>query len=336
MVYLRIFHNPYHIAGSGGTGVMKGRIDLMDLKKKYCPYCGEKLDLIPPQKDNNPVRMGLSANGVEFCVKPEFRIRSYAHRNGESRKSDIESQKRYFESNSIDQYQGTLHARGNARFRCITTRYIDSQIKKGGQSLYKEYLTFSCRNCHNLLALNCNPWRSAAIFEWLLPLVLCVGVVAFLLSITGMISFSFLAIFLAAILGIISVYFLVTISATRHIEKVRSNFAPIDEYDCLKKLPGMIWVNGIKHKYRHKTNMFEAEVDGVRFHLYLTDTDEDTDIMYISENKDKQKLVLSTLSRVNTGKNDPVFLSLFFEGKNAGNVEIVRICDRTEDDYVPN
>lgn len=82
--------------------------------------------------------------------------------------------------------------------------------------------------------------------------------------------------------------------------------------------------------------MFEAEVDGVRFHLYLTDTDEDTDIMYISENKDKQKLVLSTLSRVNTGKNDPVFLSLFFEGKNAGNVEIVRICDRTEDDYVPN
>ena len=38
----------------------------------------------------------------------------------------------------------------------------------------------------------------------------------------------------------------------------------------------MISVNGIKYKYRHKTNMFETEIDGVRFHLYLADSEENT------------------------------------------------------------
>lgn len=129
----------------------------MNLNIKYCPYCGEKLELISPQKENNPIRLGLSANGVEFCVKPAFRLRSYSNKTGDSRKSKIESQKRFFENNAVDPYRGTIYARGNARFRCITTRYIDSQIRKGGLCLYKEYLTFCCKNCHNLLALNCNP-----------------------------------------------------------------------------------------------------------------------------------------------------------------------------------
>lgn len=96
----------------------------------------------------------------------------------------------------------------------------------------------------------------------------------------GMILFSFLTVFLATILGIVLGYFAVNILITRYIEKVMSNFAPIDEYDCMRKLPEMILVNGIKRKYRYKTNMFETEFDGVRFHLYLTDTDGDTDLMY--------------------------------------------------------
>lgn len=64
----------------------------MNLNIKYCPYCGEKLELISPQKENNPIRLGLSANGVEFCVKPAFRLRSYSNKTGDSRKSKIESQ----------------------------------------------------------------------------------------------------------------------------------------------------------------------------------------------------------------------------------------------------
>lgn len=152
-----------------------------------------------------------------------------------------------------------------------------------------------------------------------------------------MISFSFPAIFCAIILGIISGYFIVTFIATRHIETVRSNFAPIDEYDCLKKLPAMISVNGIKHKSRHKTNMFETEIDGVRFHLYLADSEENTDIMYISGSKDKQELVLSMLSsRMNAEKTNSINLSLLFEGKFAGNVEIIKIFDCTEKVFVPN
>lgn len=99
----------------------------------------------------------------------------------------------------------------------------------------------------------------------------------------------------------------------------------------------MISVNGIKHKYRHKTNMFETEIDGVRFHLYLADSEEDTDIMYISGSKDKQKLVLSMLSsRMNAEKTNSINLSLLFEGKFAGNVEIIKIFDCTEKVFVPN
>lgn len=48
--------------------------------------------------------MGLSANGVEFCVKPAFRLRSYSNKTGDSRKSEIESQKRFFENNAVDPY----------------------------------------------------------------------------------------------------------------------------------------------------------------------------------------------------------------------------------------
>lgn len=162
--------------GSGGT---KGRISFMNLNNKNCPYCGEKLNLVSPTKNELPLRMAVSANGVEFCVKPAFRLCSYSHKAHSLSKNYIESQKSFFEKSKIDIYQGTLFARGNARFRCITTKYTDTQIRKGGLHLYKEYLTFCCANCHNTLAVNCNPWRTFAIVAWILPLIVCCEVVFF-------------------------------------------------------------------------------------------------------------------------------------------------------------
>lgn len=136
-----------------GKNGMKGRVCHMKLDIKRCPYCGEKVVLIPPERHSFPRSMGISTNGIEFCVKPRLRLSSYTHDPSPHINTECFEEKLFFETNRIS-YDGFVHNSKNPRFRCITTNYIIRQISRGGYALYKENIFFLCKNCHNKIAIN--------------------------------------------------------------------------------------------------------------------------------------------------------------------------------------
>lgn len=155
----------------------------------------------------------------------------------------------------------------------------------------------------------------------------------FLLFLIGALSWDFPVIFLAIVSAVFGVYFCCTFLATRYIENTKSNFAPVDKYDCIVNLPEMLSVRGIKRKYRHITNIYSTEYESVSFYLYLTETGKNTESMYICGGKEKQNLVLSILSnKMKELGTNKIKLSLCFEGKRAGNVEVFRVHNYSQDE----
>lgn len=107
-----------------------------------------------------------------------------------------------------------------------------------------------------------------------------------------------------------------------------SNFVPTDEYDVFVNLPENLRIssNLLKKIFLHKNNVYETELDGERYCLYLTKKGKSDLKLHICGMENEQEHML-TLIREKHERGEKVTLPLTFEGKFVGNAEVLEIFE---------
>lgn len=297
----------------------------MKLDIKRCPYCGEKVVLIPPERHSFPRSMGISANGIEFCVKPRLSLFSYTHDPSPHINTECFEDKHFFETNNIS-YDGFVHNSKNPRFRCITANYITRQISRGGYALYKENIFFLCKNCRNKIAINFNPWRTTLFPQIFWTFALCIFLLLFFMSFEGLVALVPPGMVFVLSVFCTLVYFVILIFLTKHFEKYRSNFAPVDEFDALVPFSvNIITNNNLDKMYYYESNIFSVEVDKMNFHLYLVHKRANPEFHICGINGEPELLFSLLREKMNNGEK--IVLPMMFEGKIVGNAEVLEIFE---------
>ena len=310
----------------------------MDISRKICPYCGKALRLMPPSREYLPNTMSVSANGIEFRMTNTYRYDSYTKqpkaetaykRNDMFYKfhatiSDIEHSNLFVRKN--DCYVD--HSRKTAPVGLVPTIYVRNQIKKGGNALFRCHMVFQCEKCFNIVAINENPYFNNAggimVFLWLLTLMLFA--VAAMLVTSGIFPHPIILLLLPIPALISTVVFLIIMLISFQRIKHTNNFAPVDEFDNLVKMPRLITVNcNIPEKYRQEANIFSTELNGKVFRLYLTSIRESAIDLYICGVDGEQERMLNLL------KNRNAPLTLSFEDKEIGSAEVLNVYDIPEE-----
>lgn len=334
MVYLRIFHNSYRIARSGGK---KGRIDLMDLNNKYCPYCGKNLKLIAPTYNTFPQICGKVMGGTEFCVVGELRLHSYT-KCPVGKLSDLEQIKeRFSKGRSVIKTFNKFGRNTKWSNPIRTVSFVKKKISNGGISLYEENLPLLCQNCNGKLAINVNPRRYAVYLYSFWTNLICLLPMAILLCVFEILAWIeivyFLGIcFLVTLFCLFGAYIWVKI-----IEKYRSNFAPVNQYDSLIEFQSVFSasIEVVKQCYLHETNVFETQIGEKVFHIYLVKKHFRNLFFHICASDDERKRITNML-KTKMNSCGSIILPLSFEGKSVGSVKLVEIYNFNEDDDVSN
>lgn len=300
--------------------------------KRICPCCGKPLELIPPAKEDLPHRMEESANKIQYYFQCKPRFFSYTRKPKTG--FVIPRNRFYFCDKHIDLY-GRLAVvpRGNDCF-IQTVPYTRRRLEKDKLFFASRELVFLCGNCRKKLSINHNP--ISLLFNVIFLSALALMILAMLLSFFLVTSEFPSAIekMLFFILGVV----LLTVPASLfalgyniRIKKSISNFVPTDEYDTLVRLPENLKVSGgsLEKKYLHSYNVFETELDGERFFLYLTEKGKREHKLHICGMEGEPERLLS-LIREKQSRGEKVTLPLTFEGKAAGSAEVLETYDPPE------
>lgn len=197
---------------------------------------------------------------------------------------------------------------------------------------FENELVFLCRNCRKKLSINRNPLAliNFSVFLLLFALMILLMLLPFLLAVgevphralNGILLFALGVLLLSvpAAIFVFGYYFWVK----KHI----SNFVPTDEYDTLVKLPENLKITGgsLTKKYLHPHNVYETELDGERFFLYLTEKGESDCKLHICGLEGEPERLLA-LIRKQQSRGETVTLTLTFEEKAVGNAEVSEIYD---------
>lgn len=153
----------------------------MELGKKICPYCGEKLQLISPKFNTYPQSCGKILGGAEFCVVGELRLSSYS-RSPAGKLADLaQIRERCSKGESVTKTFNKFGKYTKWSNPVRTVSFIEKKISKGGISLYEENLPFLCQNCNGKISLNVNPRRYAACLYSFWTYIICLLPVAVLI-----------------------------------------------------------------------------------------------------------------------------------------------------------
>lgn len=302
----------------------------MDMSKKTCPYCGSRLNIVPPSHEYFPNSTGVTFFGVEFSMRPARRIWSYTRKPCAEDSSYITEYKRIYESS----YGGfsnraQVYRRVDENIYGASTDFMRKQIEKGGFRLYYKNYYFMCDKCHNKLAINENPWRVFVIMVF----------IAFLTPLFLM-NFWFgevIPLWLFVIPGAVCVigfviYCLIGLFMTIHIEKYRSNFAPVDEHDSLM-VPStdiVMTPEGTDRRFLHESNVFQTELCGDKFSVYLIKKRETLSFSICGVDGEPQRILSLLQEKMSAGET--VTLTLSFEGKPAGSARVLEISERRKRD----
>lgn len=110
------------------------------------------------------------------------------------------------------------------------------------------------------------------------------------------------------------------------IEKYRSNFVPVDQYDSLIRFPADFSAEAkiIKKRYLAETNIYETYIDEEICRIYLVKKRSHKLSFYICSSDDK-RLCITDLFKSKLDSCEKVTLPLSFEGKPIGNAELIEV-----------
>ena len=300
--------------------------------KRICPCCGKTSELITPSKEDLPRRVEESANKIQYYFQCRPRFFSYTRRPKTG--FVIPRDRGYFLDKNIDRY-GRLAVvpRGNDCF-IQTVPYTRRRLKKDRLFFFDRELVFLCGNCRKKLSIDRNPFYlfhvplflfllAVMILAMLLPVIMAANEAS--LKVLKVIFFFAIGSMLLTVpvTAFISAYYF-------WVKKHISNFVPTDEYDTLVKLPENLKISGVlSKKYLHPYNVYETELDGERFFLYLTEKGKRDHKLHICGLEGEQERLLSII-REKQNRGETVTLPLTFEGKAMGSADILETYDPPE------
>ena len=298
---------------------------MLSKNKRICPCCGKKLNLIAPNRELLPNRFGISENGIPFYLISG--IRYFPYTISPESVSEFNPSVLYKCGKIGEDWICTHHAMSASCSRTKvglnlitiprTKRMLDKDVlfSQGGWAM-----AFFCENCKAKLALNYNPltlWGG----NGFLFAFLAFGYIACLMyKINPIVSviLGCVPIFLFAIISLFSLL------SYLYIKLFMSNFVitnirdkmliPSSELELSRK--------SLKQRYLHKSNVFNTEIRGENFCLYLTDNGKSRVKMHICGIDGEQKRMLQLIDN-EMAMNGKAMLPLSFEGKYVGNAEII-------------
>lgn len=298
-------------------------------KSKFiCPYCGKPLELFPPTEELLPNRYGISANGIPFYLVSNPRYIPYTlHPDA---MSEFNSSALFKDMNIGANWLCNIGISSHRPRYCgelkIVTVYRTKQmLKKNLLMTCAMYaVVYFCKNCKNKIALNFHP---VSIFDNYFYVFISASVFAMLLPMRRSLIFPILiAIAFISLLIIIAVLF-----SSLYVKLFMSNFVVTDLRDnmIIPQTELNISRQGLKRIFLHRSNIYETELDGERYCLYLTEKGKTDLKMHICGIEGEQGRMI-ILIREKQKRGETVTLSLTFEGKFVGNAEVLETYDPPE------
>lgn len=299
--------------------------NVLSKNKRICPCCGKQLNLIAPNRELLPNRFGISENGIPFYLISG--IRYFPYTLSHESVSEFNSSPLYKCGKIGEDWLCTHHAmsascsRTKVGLNLITIprskRMLDKDVlfSQGGWAM-----AFFCENCKAKLALNYNPltlWGG----NGFLFAFLAFGYIACLMYKINPIASVILGCVPISLFAIISLFSLLSYL---HIKLFMSNFVVTDLRDnmIIPQTELNISRQGLKRIFLHRSNIYETELDGERYCLYLTEKGKTDLKMHICGIEGEQERML-TFIREKQKRGETVTLSLTFEGKFAGSTEVI-------------
>ena len=286
---------------------------MLPKNKRICPCCGKKLKPIPPDRYGYPKCVGISANGVEFCVINPSRLFSYT-RKPKSGIGGNEELLNLYSAAVLDRHYNKYKYTSSMR----PSESLRRKIERGGLSLYDPNIRLLCGNCENMVALDKNPCRSFGVTEMLFAVILFVYIMLLVLAVVEVLPWAALGIAAVAVIVAAVVFFLAVFLRIRFIEKRFNDIVPIDEYDNLIYPPTDIKLSAsLRSPYLHKGNVLTAKLDDGEVHIYLVHKNENYEFSICCEDDEREQLK----QRI----SECAELELTFEGKRVGTANIMEV-----------
>ncbi len=251
------------------------RILVQEKHNRICPHCGKNLLLMPPVRTLYPWLMGVSKNGVDFCIKPSIRLFSYT-KQPNSDYTNAHSMKSFYETNCITRFFGNIEGSRRLTRGVITLPYIRERLERN--KIYSKGLVFMCNSCKKLVAVNKNPQRFVDMITYSLIGLLWLSMICLGLYIGAVIEdLTWLLLFVGLIVTVILGYSAFIMLNTQRIEKYENNIAPLDGYGNLVHLTEQVIVSkqNLPHKHCHIGNIFSVEIEDKKYCVYITSIHKD-------------------------------------------------------------
>ena len=289
--------------------------------KRICPCCGKPLELIAPTKELLSNRFGVSQNEIPFYIPSGIRYVPYTvHPKTLSdfwgiNVENVGNIGEFWLCNNTMSSDAPRHRSG---LRLITVPRTERALKKDRLFSGSGWaMSFFCQNCKAKLALNYNPHT---LFDGMLFWVVFLAsmlLAVLLLKINVVISIILIALcFVAPLFSLFSYVF---------IKNFFSNFVVTDLRDNLitPKAELLISRKGLKRVFLHRSNIYETELNGEKFYLYLTEKGKRDLNLHICGIEGEPERLLS-LIREKQSRGEAVTLPLTFEGKQVGTAEVLK------------
>lgn len=285
---------------------------MLDKGNRICPCCGKPLKLIPPTKELLPNRVGVSSNFVEYYFPSGKRFFSITSRP--------RSRYKQAAANSLT-YSGNLNKNhilfDKSGWNIVPVRNTLKKLESGGLRIFSHEMVFFCKSCERKLSVNRNPlaFFSSAVGAFFIAAV--VVSILITLSVIPLFALFFLgAALLLLLLEAVSEWFFTV--------KYFSNFVPTDEYDSLIYPETHFTLSVVKKSgYLREGNVFQSELDGMGFYVYLVRKTENPEFHICGTAGEPERLL--ALIREKRERGETVTLPLTFEGKFVGNAEVLEI-----------
>lgn len=296
--------------------------------KRICPYCGKRVVLIPPTKELLPNRWGVSKNNISFYIPSGIRYVPYTvypDTLSDFWGISVESVGNIGKFWLCNETMSSDAPRNRGKLRLITIPRTERALEKDKLFSGSGWaMSFFCKNCKAKLSLNFNPHT---IFDGLLfwvaflsaPLLglMVINISPILFIILSCVPFALC--FIVALLSLSSYIFIINFLSNLVVTDLRDKL-------ITPKVELSVSLNSLKRIYLHRSNIYEIELDGDRFCLYLVEKGKANLKLHICGIDGEPELLLA-LIRQKQERGEKIVLPLMFEGKFVGNAEVLETYD---------
>lgn len=300
------------------------------MKKAVCPVCGKGLRLIPTDVSLLPDRVKKAMGDNQVYLVSRRRILSYNCRP-EMNFIYPDNWLRSADTGIVPKDFLWINNKAMLKRQCPGIASVfntQKKLNKGGLFLFGWEMVFHCAECKQKLELNFNPfavWSSSsclfAIISAVFAALAAFGLAENLLASSPVVFFALLL--LSCVIPLCAVY---SLAGFLWVRLFMSNFVPTNEVDNLVRLTPEIKAAGKQCNplFMRRGNVFCTELDGMKFSLLLTEkSKKDYGLHICGKNGEPERL--TSLIREKLSAGERAVLPLNFEGRLAGNADIISV-----------